>query len=136
MKNELTYRITYSEVDKMGVMYYAHYLVLFERGRTELIRGLGISYREMEEKMEVILPAMEVSVKYMSPARYDDFVRIETRVIELGHASITFSYEIVNTENGKVIARGSSKHPFVNRRWKPTRIPEKLRTLLSAVVDK
>ncbi len=136
MKNELSYRVSYADVDKMGVMYYAHYLVLFERGRTELIRGLGISYREMEEKLEVILPAMEVHCKYMSPARYDDLIRVVTRVTDLGRASITFTYEVTGTGDGKTIARGSSKHPFVNRHWKPTRIPDKLRTLLSAVVDK
>lgn len=136
MKNELTYRITYSEVDKMGVMYYAHYLVLFERGRTELIRGLGITYQEMEEKLEVVLPCMEAHCKYVSPARYDDLVRIETKIADLGRASITFDYEITNAHNGKPIAHGFSKHPFVNHRWKPTRIPDKLRTLLSALVDK
>src|SRR5690349_17824086 len=134
--SELTYRITYSEVDKMGVMYYAHYLVLFERGRTELLRGIGTTYREMEEKLEVILPAMEVNCKYLSPARYDDLIRIVTKVAELGGASITFDYAILNADTGKALARGSSKHPFVNTRWKPTRVPVKLRTLLSQLIDK
>ncbi|HNI57528.1 MAG TPA: acyl-CoA thioesterase, partial [Elusimicrobiota bacterium] len=53
----MEFRVAYADTDRMGVVYYANYLVLFERGRTELLRGLGLRYRDFEETLKVFLPA-------------------------------------------------------------------------------
>ncbi|MGQ0644063.1 MAG: acyl-CoA thioesterase [Elusimicrobiota bacterium] len=134
--HQFEFRIAYADTDRMGVVYYANYYVLFERGRTELMRSLGVRYRDLEEDMRVFLPAMESSCRYLAPARYDDLIRIRTFVSELGGASITFAYEIENVETGRLLARGSTKHPFVNKDWKPVRVPEKLRSLLAPYLKK
>ena len=67
--------VRYAETDQMGVVYYANHLVWFEMGRTELIREMGLTYRDMEEK-GVFLPVVSAQVNYRTPARYDDVVEI------------------------------------------------------------
>jgi len=123
-------RIAYADTDRMGVVYYANYLTLFERGRTELMRNLGIRYRDLEEQEHVYLPVSEARVKYLSPARYDDMIRVVTRVSRLGGASIEFQYEILDVDSGRRVAEGHTLHPFVNDKWKPVRVPAALRTKL------
>src|SRR5690349_7497079 len=98
-------RIAYADTDRMGVVYYANYLVLFERGRTEFLRSLGLRYRDLEEKQRIFMPAMESHVEYFAPARYDDMIKVRTFLSELGHAHLTFGSEIYD-EGGKRIAQG------------------------------
>ena len=72
-------RVRYAETDQMGIVYYANYLVWFEIGRVELLRSLGLAYSQLEIEHECILPVIEASCRYRSPARYDDEIQIETR---------------------------------------------------------
>ncbi len=124
-------RIAYADTDRLGVVYYANYLVLFERGRTEYLRSLGMRYRDLEDQHNTFLPVMQAHCDYFAPAHYDDLIRVRTFIAELGAAHITFRYEITNVESRKQIAVGMSKHPTVNRQWKPIRVPEILRSLLA-----
>src|SRR5947209_13800021 len=98
-------RIAYADTDRMGVVYYANYLVLFERGRTEFLRSLGLRYRDLEEKQRLFMPAMESHVEYFAPARYDDLIKVRTFLSKLGAAHLTFDSEIFD-ETGKLIAKG------------------------------
>ena len=84
-------RIAYADTDRMGVVYYANYLVLFERGRTELLRNLGIRYRDLEEKHRLFMPVTDAHCEYYAPARYDDMIRVRTVIQELGGAFTIFS---------------------------------------------
>lgn len=129
----MDFRVSYADTDRMGVVYYANYLVLFERGRTELMRALGVRYRTLEEK-NIFLPVMDVQVKYLAPAQYDDVINIRTWVGELGRASVTFQYELINADTGKKMAQGFTKHPFVNKSWKPMPVPPEVKTILLPVV--
>lgn len=129
-------RISYSETDRMGVIYYANYLVFFERGRTEFLRSLGIRYRDMEEKSQIFLPAMDAHLEYLHPGHYDDLLRVRTFISELGGAHMSFRYEITLAETGRLIARGSTRHAVVNHQWKPTRIPPALRQSLAPHIEK
>jgi acyl-CoA thioester hydrolase len=122
-------RIAYADTDRMGIVYYANYLALFERGRTEFMRSLGLRYRDLEEKQRLFMPAKEAHVEYFSPARYDEVIKIRTFLSELGHAHLTFGSEIYD-EAGKLIAKGWVKLAIVNLLWKPTRLPADLRDLL------
>ena len=87
------YRVLYGDVDAMGVVYYGHYYRLFERGRGEFIRDMGMSYREMEDR-GLMLPVTESHCHYDQSAAYDDLVLIETRIGRVRRASIHFEYEI------------------------------------------
>src|SRR5258708_16528418 len=122
-------RISYADTDRMGVVYYANYLVLFERGRTEWLRSLGIRYRDMEEKQRIFMPAMEAHVEYFAPARYDDMIKVRTFLSKLGHAHVVFGSDIYD-EKGILIARGHVKLAVVNLLCKPTALPAEMRALL------
>ena len=90
-----TVRVRYAETDQMGIVYYANYLVWFEIGRVELLRSLGLAYSQLEKEHECILPVVEASCRYRSPARYDDEILIETRPALVRGSVIKFAYRIL-----------------------------------------
>ncbi|MFH1283498.1 MAG: thioesterase family protein [bacterium] len=123
--HKLDIRIPYADVDKMGVVYYANYLVYFERGRTEYIRDSGYEYKKMEDKFKLFLPVTESHVRYFAPSYYDDIITVETRIDEIKRVFIRFTYEIKNKDN-KLLVSGHTNHVCVNADWKPTRFPPDL----------
>ena len=127
-------RIAYADTDRMGVVYYGNYFTLFERGRTELMRSLGLRYRDLEEVEKVFLPVSEATCRYFSPAKYDDLIRLVTRIKDIGRAHIDFDYEIFDADTGKRIAQGFTRHPFVNGQWRPVRVPPSLKEKLKGAV--
>jgi acyl-CoA thioester hydrolase len=123
-------RVAYADTDRMGVVYYANYLVLFERGRTEFLRSLGLRYRDLEEREGIYLPAIESHIQYLAPAHYDDLIRVRTFMTDARGAHIHFRYEVTLVESRQLIATGLTKHVTVDRDWKPIRLPAELRRLL------
>lgn len=118
-----THRISYGETDTMGVLYYAEYLHIFERARSEFIRACGMSYRDVEEK-DIILPVREAQCRYRAPARYDDLVQVHTAISEWGRASMRFVYEMWNEDKTRLLATGSTQHALVNRQGRPVAVPD------------
>ncbi|MGA2216599.1 MAG: thioesterase family protein [Terracidiphilus sp.] len=107
-------RVRYAETDQMGIVYYANYLVWFEIGRVELLRSLGLAYSQLEIDHQCILPVVEATCRYKSPARYDDEILIETRPSLLRGSVIKFAYRILrkesNGEASKLLAEGETVH--------------------------
>ena len=135
--SEFDVRVAYADTDKLGIIYYANYLKYFETGRTELMRGLGVRYRDLEVQRKLFLPAVEARVQYLAPSRYDDLLTVRTWTAELGRASISFECDVVDKSlGGRVCARGFSRHAVVNDLWRTTRIPEDLRVLLAPFVGR
>ena len=134
--HEFQVRVTYADTDKAGIIYYANYLKYLEQGRTELLRSLGVRYRDLEVQRKLFLPAVSSSCDYLAPSRYDDLLTIRTWISELGRASISFSCEVVDGElGGKVVARVRSRHAIVTDLWRPARVPADLRVLLAPYVQ-
>lgn len=130
--NKFNLRVSYRDTDQMGTVYYANYLVFFERGRSEFMREVGFTYRQLEE-LGLFFPVMHAECNYYSPAQYDDLLTIETTISELKNASVIFTYKIKCGE--KLLATGSTKHPLVNKLFKPTRIPKDLKVLLEKYIN-
>ncbi|MFM2133869.1 MAG: hypothetical protein RL156_1150 [Bacteroidota bacterium] len=105
------YRVRYADTDTMHYMYNGQYLTLFEIGRTELLRSIGLPYSELE-RSGFLLPVMEAHVQYKQPAFYDDELTIETTFTGERSASITMHYRILRGDD--LIAQGSTKHCFVD----------------------
>lgn len=109
----------YGETDQMGIIYHPNYYIYFEMGRTDFLReAVGISYRELEE-LGIMLPLTETHCKYRIPARYDDELMVKTTVKEITVARITFSYQLVRTMDGVLLAEGETGHAFVNKNGRP-----------------
>jgi len=122
--HETRFRVRYAETDQMGVVYHANYLVWMEIGRVELVRSLGISYKELEEREGLCLAVVEASCRYRAPARYDQEIAVETRIASSSPRRIEFAYRIRSIEAGKLLAEGSTRHMWLNREWRPARLPE------------
>ncbi len=123
-------RVRYGDTDPMGFAYYAHYLRWFEIGRAEMLRALGTSYREVEERGNS-LPVVEARCRYLKPARYDDLLTIETGVERLNRASVRFAYRVLREEGQELLATGHTEHCFLRRDGKPGRPAPALAELLA-----
>lgn len=125
-----TLRVRYAEADPMNVVYYGNYAQYFEVGRVESLRSIGISYKTMEE-IGFMLPVVELNIKYLRPAKYDDLITIKTMIKQLPvDHKIQFDQEIYN-EEGKLLTIGTVKLYFMNqnltqRASMPTFLKEKL----------
>ena len=122
-------RVRYAETDKMGVVYYANYLVWFEVGRTDLLRESGWDYREME-KEGYALPVIEAHCTYREPARYDDVLDVRTTGMLLSPVRVQFTYEIVRASDAAMLATGTTIHATLDREGRPCRLPERVRVWL------
>jgi acyl-CoA thioester hydrolase len=123
-------RVRYAETDRMGVVYYANYLVWFEVGRTEWLRATGWSYREMESE-GVALPVIEAHCEYRQSARYDDEIDILTRASLLSAVRIRFDYDILRARDQVLTALGYTVHAALDAGGRPCRLPARVRGLLS-----
>ena len=120
-------RVRYAETDRMGVVYYANYLVWFEVARTDWLRDTGWSYREMEAT-GVSLPVIEAHCEYRQPARYDDEIEIRTGASLISPVRIRFDYEVIRA--GEVLSSGHTVHAAVDAVGRPCRLPQRVRDLL------
>jgi acyl-CoA thioester hydrolase len=112
--------VRYAETDMMGVVYHGSYLPWLEIGRTQLLKDFGIPYRILEAE-GFFLPVVEVSLRYLRPAKYDDEVVITTVLKEKPSVRIRMEYELHRGE--ELIATATSRHVFIDRSGKPVRPP-------------
>jgi acyl-CoA thioester hydrolase len=128
-------RVRYAETDQMGVAYHANYLVWCEVGRTDFIRRLGVSYAQMEEQ-GVRLAVADAQVRYHASARYDDVVRIETRLTSAQSRMVTFSYDLFRVagpgvETGERLATASTLLISISPEGRPIVMPAHFRELMA-----
>ncbi len=133
-------RVRYAETDQMGIVYYANYLVWFEIGRVELLRSLGLAYAQMETDHGLILPVIEASCRYRSPARYDDEILIETRPALLRGSVLKFAYRILRKapegDDHKVLAEGETVHVVCDEHLKRKPLPQQYVAALRSLMEK
>lgn len=113
----------------MGVVYHGNYAQYFELGRTEWLRKLGVTYKDMELS-GIMLPVISLSTNYIKSAFYDDVLTIETYLVKKPMVKIEFEYKILN-QFDEIICTGSAVLAFMNMKtMKPTRCPDYLLTSL------
>ena len=110
--HETQTRVRYGETDQMGYLYYGNYALYYEVGRAEMIRDLGLSYKDMESKLGIMMPVMSLQMRFVRPALYDELVTIRTTLRELPTSTITFHMELFN-EKKKLLNGGLVKLCFV-----------------------
>ena len=111
--SETNVRVRYAETDKMGYLYHGNYAQYYELGRVEMIRSLGLSYKELEDEIGVGMPVMYIETRHLRPAYYDDLLTIKTKVKKLPDDFLRFFVEIFN-EKGKLISGGKVKLCFID----------------------
>ena len=126
------YRIIYGDTDTMGQAYYGNYLRWFEMGRNEWMRDIGTTYAQVEEG-GVYAPVTQAYCHYFSPARYDEWIVIETDVEYIKRASIKFVYRVLKEDEETKLAAGYTVHGFVNGDGKVVKTPAKLMESIRAL---
>lgn len=115
-------RVRYGETDQMGVVYHGNYATYFEIARTEWLRNLGISYKELEKK-GVMLPVISLSLNFLKSAKYDDVLTITVSLKKTPLVKIDFDYEIIN-QNQEKVSTGNSVLAFIDMKTnKPIKCP-------------
>ena len=112
-KHQFTKRIRYGETDRMGYLYYGHYAMLYEIGRTESFRSLGLNYKILEDEYGIMMPVLSVESRFLKPILYDELITIETILSEMPEKMASFKTNIYNTE-GELAHKGLTKLFFVD----------------------
>ncbi len=121
---QIKHRVYYNETDQMGRVYHANFLLWMEKARTEWLRVKGISYKELEE-MGIMLPVVDLSIKYFNPVSYDDIVVIETEVEEFTKLKVKFIYNFYSEDRIK-FAESKSTNVFTDVNGKLKRIDNEI----------
>ena len=122
-------RVRYQETDRMGIVYHANYLSYFELGRVEWLRNKGLDYARLEDS-GVLLPVVNVSINYKAPARYDQLLSVETKLVKIGGASLVFQNKIYD-ENKRLLVEGEVTLVATDfNSFKPIKLPANLLSLV------
>ena len=127
-------RVIYGDTDNMGIAYHANYFRWFEIGRTEMFRSLGLPYKALEEK-GIYLPVSEAMCKYISSARYDDTIIVDTTMDKKLRAGIKFNYQVLLDQDEKILALGYTCHACVNNKGRVVRPPKFLVEIFEDVIS-
>jgi len=125
---ESRFRVRYAETDQMGMAYYANYLIWMEVGRSDLCRQCGFSYRDLEREEQAFLTVAEATCRYLSPARYDDEVVVETELSRAKSRVVEFTYLIKRGDT--LLAEGKTIHVVIGPDGRPRSMPERYLNLL------
>ena len=131
--NDAQVRVRYAETDQMGVVYYGNYFVWFEIGRVELMRALGFEYKLMETEDDCFIVVAEASCRYRQSAKYDELLRVRTRISQAGNRVVKYAYEILRDTDGTLLASGETTHVICGRDGRPKQLPEKYRAKFRAL---
>jgi len=130
MTHSMPLRVYYEDTDAAGIVYYANYLKFAERGRTEMMRGLGFAHSVIQAETGTIFTVRRLAADYRSPARLDDALSVDTRIIEIGGATVLLDQEI--RRDGTVLVALELLLACVGRDGRPRRVPAGLRAALVA----
>ena len=131
---ETTHRVNYSEVDQMGVVYHANYLVWLDVARCELLRQAGMTYKELEAK-GYFLAVSDARLRYKRSARYDDLVKVKCWVREVGSRKVAFGYAVEHAERGELLATAVIELLSLSHTFQPTRLPPEVAQMLPVTAD-
>jgi acyl-CoA thioester hydrolase len=124
---ETELNVRYAETDKMGVVYYANYLVWFEVGRVAWCKAKGFHYAEMEASDNRFLMVAEANCRYKSPARFEEDIIVRTGLSRATDKVIHYRYEICKKSTRELLATGETTHVVTDMNYRPARLPESYR---------
>ena len=130
MTHSMPLRVYYEDTDAAGIVYYANYLKFAERGRTEMMRALGFAHSRIEAETGIIFTVRRLSADYRGPARLDDALSVDTRVVEIGAATVLLDQQI--RRDGAVLVGLELLVACVGHDGRPRRVPAGLRAALAA----
>jgi acyl-CoA thioester hydrolase len=134
--NETRLRVRYAETDQMGVVYHSNHFIWFEVGRVELLRQMGFSYRDMEDRDHRFIAVAEAKCRYRAPVRYDEEVLVRTKLLSVRDSLVQFGYELRRAADGALLAEGETTHIVTDRDMKIAALPERHLKAFRAAIGK
>ena len=125
-----SFRVRWVDTDIAGVMHYSNFLRYFEACEEEFYRSLGITLSAMRDKYRIMLPRIEAYCQYKAACRFDDQFDVSLRVRDVGEKTITYDFQLLRTEDGKLAAEGYLKCIAVNLDWKAVPLPEEFAKII------
>jgi len=125
LQYEIHFIARYAETDQMGIIHHSNYPIWFESGRTDFFKKVGMTNSNIEA-LGVLLPLSHMECSFKSPARYEDEMIVKTKIRMMTCAKIKFEYVIENSNNGIIIASGSTTHAWTDKSLYPLDIEKKL----------
>lgn len=120
---ETKLRVRYAETDQMGYVYYGNYAAYYEVARVEMLRSLGTSYKDMEDR-GIMLPVTELTTRYHRPILYDEEIMVRVKITDMPSVRIRFEYEVFN-EQGQLANTGETTLVFVDKdKQRPRKAPD------------
>ncbi|REC58931.1 tol-pal system-associated acyl-CoA thioesterase [Rhodosalinus sediminis] len=127
MTHRFQCRVYYEDTDFGGIVYYANYLKFIERARSEWVRALGLDQRAMKEGAGTVFAVRRITAEYLSPARFDDLLDVETEVVSVRPARMTLRQRVLR--EGVVLFDAEVELVAIGPEGRPVRLPEVLRAL-------
>lgn len=131
--HELSVKVRLHETDSFGVVYYSNYFLYFDLARTELLRSLGVT-KEYLSKQRLQFYAAQALCKYRASAHYDETIKIQSWVSEIGRKSVTYRHRIMRTPNRLLLVEGQVTDVLVDKMQKPVQLPNDLTKRLGAAL--
>ncbi len=128
---EAAINVRYAETDKMGIVYYANYLVWFEVGRVAWCKAKGFRYADMESNDGLFLVVAESACRYKAPARFEDDIVVKTALAKATDRVIRYQYEIRKKTGWELLATGETAHIVTDSNFRPSRLPDHYRQYFS-----
>ena len=129
--HEITLRVYYEDTDLAGIVYYANYLKFIERGRSELLRAVGVDQVRLKQEAGIVFAVRRVAADYLSPARFDDLLTVRTRITGETGARIALAQEVLR--DGTPLFRAEVVMACLTPTGKPARLPAEIRSALASV---
>lgn len=131
MTHTMPVRVYYEDTDGAGIVYYANYLKFAERGRTEMMRTLGFAHSRIHAETGIVFTVRRLAADYREPARLDDALSVDTRIVEIGGATVLLDQQI--RCDGRVLVALDVLVACVGRDGRPRRVPAGLRAALASL---
>ena len=124
-------RVYFEDTDAGGIAYHASYLRWAERARTESLRAINLPHQLMIQRHHSLLVVRRIEVEYVAPARLDDSLLVQTRILKVRGASLDLAQDVVDAADGAIRARLRVGLACVAvEGMRPTAIPEPWRSAL------
>jgi acyl-CoA thioester hydrolase len=123
-------RVYYEDTDLAGIVYYANYLKFIERARSEWVRGLGLDQTRLRDEAGIVFAVRRVEADYLSPARFDDLLEVETAPVSVAGARLVLDQAV--TRDGQALFRARVTLVALSRTGAPARLPPARLTARSA----
>lgn len=125
----------YAETDQMGVAYHSNFFIWFEVGRVELLRQMGFTYKDMEQRDGCYIAVVDARCRYKAPARYDDELLLRSRLKNVRGPLLHFVYEVVRVADGALLAEGETTHIVTDAEMQRRALPEKYAAAFEQAVE-